>query len=327
MKLVTQAALLRLAMLLAVGILVLGAVGWYMTACPQSAGAVTAWSIQPERLRRHVSVLAGEIGERHVGLPQALHRAEQYIRSVWEAQGYTVNRLPYVVNGLEVANLEVARPGSREIVVVGAHYDTVPGSPGANDNASGVAALLELSSAWEAQPGDRTVRFVAFVNEEPPFFQTDQMGSRVYARACRQRGDRIYAMVSLETIAYYSGAAGSQQYPSPLFRLWYPSRGDFLGFVADFRSRTVMHQAAAAYRATGQRVECCATWSGIPGVSWSDHWSFWQEGYRAFMVTDTAPFRYPHYHAPTDTPDQIRYDVLAQVTAALGSALTALARP
>jgi len=237
-----------------------------------------------------------------------------------------VKRLPYLVQKIECHNLEVARTGKtkpNEIVIVGAHYDSVETSPGANDNGTGVAALLELSRHFTGAA--RTVRFVAFVNEEPPFFQTPEMGSRVYATACRQLGDNIRSMICLETIGYYSDAPGSQRYP-PLFKWFYPDRGNFIAFVSDFASRGVMHRAARAFRAyTNFPVECCATWSKVPGVDWSDHWSFWQEGYRAFMVTDTAPFRYEYYHTPEDTPDKVNYDSLARVTQGVSGAINALA--
>jgi Zn-dependent M28 family amino/carboxypeptidase len=232
------------------------------------------------------------------------------------------------VDAIDCLNLEVTRRGKAkpdEIILVGAHYDSVEGSSGANDNGSGVAALLELSRAFVALTPDRTVRFVAFVNEEPPYFQTEQMGSRVYAKAARQRGDDIRVMISLETMGYFSDQPGSQQYPS-FFRWFYPDRGNFIGFISNLGSRSVMRRAVAAFRAqTDFPVECCATFAKVPGVDWSDHGSFWHEGYRAFMVTDTAPYRYPHYHTEFDTPDKVDYESLAKVTAGLCGVVSALA--
>ena len=200
-----------------------------------------------------------------------------------------------------------------EIVVIGAHYDTVSGSPGANDNGSGVAALLALARRFAARPVARTLRFVAFVNEEQPYFQTYAMGSRVYARRCGQRREKVVAAVSLETIGYFSDAAGSQKYP-PLLSAVYPTTGNFIGFVSDLRSLPLVDRVTAAFRRRARfPSEKGAMPSALPGVGWSDHWSFWQEGYPAVMVTDTAPYRYPHYHLASDTPDKIDYDRLARV--------------
>jgi hypothetical protein len=168
---------------------------------------------------------------------------------------------------------------------------------------------------------------VAFVNEEPPFFPFGEMGSRVYARAARARGDDIRAMLSLETIGYYSDEPGSQRYP-PFFRWFYPDRGNFIGFVANFSSRALMRNAVAAFRAASDfPVEHVATFGWIPGVDWSDHRSFWQQDYPAIMVTDTALYRYPYYHSAQDTPDKVDYERLARVTEGLRAVVRALANP
>ena len=159
------------------------------------------------RLRGHVASLAEEIGERNVFNSEALRHAAAYIEAEWGALGYGVERLEYDVSGIPCANLVATREGStrrNEILLLGAHYDSVVGSPGANDNASGIAALLEISRMFQALQPALTVRFIAFVNEEPPFFRTDQQGSIVYAHAARRRGDDIRLMASLETIGCYS---------------------------------------------------------------------------------------------------------------------------
>jgi Peptidase family M28 len=281
------------------------------------------------RLQKHVEQLAGEIGERNVFCPTALQAAASYIEREWEQQGYAVRRLAYDVSGVRCLNLEIARCGSarrREILLIGAHYDTVTGCPGANDNASGVAALLELSRLFASIEPALTVRFVAFVNEEPPFFMTRQQGSMVYAEAARRRGDDIRLMASIETIGWYSSQPGSQRYP-PLFNLFYPDRADFIGFVSDFRSRTAMRRLAVAFRANSDfPLETAATFSFVPGVSWSDHRSFWHQGYRAIMITDTAFYRYRHYHQPSDTPDKLAYPELARATSGLFAAFSELGR-
>ena len=171
-----------------------------------------------------------------------------------------------------------------------------------------------------------SVQFVAFVNEEPPFFMTSQQGSMVYAQAARRRGEDIRLMASLETIGCYSDEPGSQIYP-PLFRLFYPDRGNFLGMISDFRSRAALRRLAAAFRAKSDfPLQTASTFRFIPGVSWSDHRSFWRQGYRAVMVTDTALYRYPHYHAASDTPDKLAYPQLTPVTLGLFAAFAKLAR-
>jgi hypothetical protein len=282
-------------------------------------------------LRAHVEKLAGEIGERNMFLPAALEAAAAYIRAEFTAMGYAVRAQEYTTQGKAVKNLEAELPAPQhspkrgEIVIFGAHYDSVAGAPGANDNASGVAALLALARRARAMQLARTVRFVAFVNEEPPFFTATGMGSRVYARACRERGDKIVAMLSLETLGYYTDAPSSQQYPFP-FGLLYPSTGNFVTFVGNFRSRDLLHRAMRAFREqTKFPSEGAAAPEAIPGIGWSDHWAFWKEGYPAIMVTDTALFRYPHYHTTHDTPDKLTYDRMARVTRGLLDVLTHLA--
>jgi hypothetical protein len=320
---------IRIAIGCAVLIVVGCAAGVYMCRCPgNAASTVKTTEISTELLKAHVQELAGQIGERNIFLDGTLDRAAGYIERVWKEQGYDVVRHSYRVENVDSANLEVTRRGTgrpAEIILVGAHYDSVIGSPGANDNATGVAALLEISRHFLTLETKRSVRFVAFVNEEPPLFETPQMGSRVYAKMARQRGDDIRAMISLETIGYYSDAPGSQHYP-PLFNFFYPDRGNFIAFVSNFRSRGLLHRAVAAFRAHSDfPVECVATFEAIPGVNWSDHASFWREGYRAIMVTDTAPYRYPHYHSETDTPDRVNYPALTRVAEGLAAVTAALA--
>ncbi|HEX5078343.1 MAG TPA: M28 family peptidase, partial [Geminicoccaceae bacterium] len=261
-----------------------------------------------ERLRGHVETLAGTIGERNVFRPEGLAAARAYIEATWRAQGYDVGAQEYEARGVRCANLEVSRTGAtrpHEILLLGAHYDSVRACPGANDNGSGVAALLEIARRFAALAPALTVRFVAFVNEEPPFFMTARQGSAVYAKAARGRGDDIRLMVSLETLGYYSDAPGSQRYP-PLFRFFYPDRGDFLGLVSDLRSRRVMLQVAKVFRERSDfPLQHTAALRWIPGIAWSDHLPFWRRGYRALMATDTAFYRYRYYHTAQDTPDKL----------------------
>ena len=281
-----------------------------------------------ENLVRHVQVLASEIGERNVFRRDGLRATERYITGVLEDDGYSVNEQTFPCDGQELRNLEAVILGAdddAETVVVGAHYDTVSGSPGANDNGSGVAALLELARLLRADTPRRAVRLVAFVNEEPPFFRTGMMGSLVYARRCRERRDRVSAMLSLETIGSYSDAPGSQSYP-PLLSFFYPAAGDFIAFVSNLRSRRLLRRVVRAFRSdTRFPSEGAALPSWVPGVGWSDQWSFWREGYPAVMVTDTAFHRYRHYHTPWDTADKLDYDRTARVVMGLAAVVRDLA--
>jgi len=205
-----------------------------------------------------------------------------------------------------------------EIVIIGGHYDTVSFSPGANDNGTGAAATLELARLFAGKKPTRTLRFVEFVNEEPPFFWTDNMGSLVYAKRCKQRSEKVVAMLSLETMGYYSDKIGSQQYPLPFLGSIYPLQGNFIGFIANAASGSLVKDVVASFRRHTQfPSEGAALPGDISGVGWSDQWSFWQQGYPALMVTDTAPFRYPYYHTSEGTPDKVDFDRLARVVAGL----------
>lgn len=279
-------------------------------------------------LRKHVVHIAEEIGERNIRRrPRELAMAADWIEAELAAMGYKVKRQEYDVSGVTCCNLEAEILGAKlpqEIVVIGAHYDSVPGTPGANDNGSGVAAMLSLARRFAQQKTDRTLRFVAFVNEEPPYFQTKDMGSWVYAKACRKRNEKVTAMLSLETIGYYDDREGSQKYP-PLFSLLYPSTGNFIGFVGNMASAELVGQVVATFREHEKfPSEAGAFPEAIPGVGFSDQWSFWQEGYPALMVTDTAMFRYPHYHEPEDTVDKIDFERTARVVRGLGSVVSGL---
>lgn len=281
-----------------------------------------------QRLWRHVWTLAGDIGERNLWRYEALDAAAKYVHDTLETFGYHVRVQTFEVHGKIAKNIAAELPGTtraEEIIVVGAHYDSVPGSPGANDNATGVAAVLELARLLAAHSLARTVRFVAFVNEEMPFYQTAGMGSWVYARQARARGEHIVAMWSLETIGYYSDQPGSQQYPVP-FGWFYPEVGNFVGFVGNLASRRLVHRSIAAFRQhTAFPSQGVAAPEWLTGIAWSDHWAFWQAGYEAIMITDTALFRYPFYHTPGDTPEKIDYDRMARVVLGLRRVVAVLA--
>jgi Zn-dependent M28 family amino/carboxypeptidase len=279
-----------------------------------------------DELRADVQKLAGEIGERNEFHYAELRAAADHIEHAFTTAGLSPHRNGYEMRGHNYDNIEVEIRGDQpQIVLIGAHYDSVFGAPGANDNGSGVAAVLALARRFAGKHLPQTLRFAAFVNEEPPYFQTPQMGSFVYAQACKARGDEISAMISLETIGYFSDAPHSQSYPLPGVNAFYPSIGNFIGFVGNVQSRALLRRVIALFRKHAKIPSEGAAFPAIvPGVSWSDQWSFWQHGYPGIMVTDTAPFRYPHYHAPTDTPDKLDYDRFALVVSGMEKVIAGL---
>jgi len=263
-----------------------------------------------DELRADVQKLAGEIGERNMWHYSQLNAAADFIEESFSRAGLHSRRDSYEVHGQACHNIEAEIPGARpEILLIGGHYDSVFGSPGANDNGTGVAATLALARRFANRNPKHTLRFVAFVNEEPPFFLSDEMGSFIYASRCKTRGDKIDAMISLETIGYFSDAPNSQTYPSPGLGMFYPKVGNFIGFVSNVQSRALLRRVIALFRQHAKiPSEGAALPSFIPGVSWSDQRSFWRHAYPGIMVTDTAPFRYPYYHSSSDTPDKLDYD-------------------
>jgi len=306
---------------------------WYMVRVP---GVSWSGALQPitaeekflaDNVRRHIAAVASR--EHNVFKPAELEVAAQYIENALAGLGYAVATQRFLSGPAEVRNIEVEVLGKgrrEEIIVVGAHYDSVSGATGANDNGSGVAAVIELARLFRGSRPARTLRFVTFVNEEPPFAHSDTMGSRQYARRAREHGENIVAMFSLETIGYYSDAPGSQRFPFPL-GFFYPSTGNFVAFVSNLSSRALLHETIVSFRRhAGIPSEGVAAPAFIPGVDWSDHWSFWQEGWPALMVTDTAPYRYPHYHTMQDTPDKVDYERLARVVTGLHGMLRDLAQ-
>ena len=317
---------------LAVG--VLAAMNWFVNMPGRSFRGArppldTADLDLQRRLRAHIQEIAGRIGGRSVYAYAELQAAADYIDRTLSENGYSVRRQAFTAMGREVHNLEVELSGTDrrdEIVVVGAHYDTAGTNPGANDNGSGTAAVLELARMFRQASCGRTVRFVLFVNEEPPFFQTSEMGSLVYARRCKERNEKVTAMLSLETIAYYSDEPRSQRYPVP-FHPGLPNTANFIGFVGNPDSAKLLRQVMRTFRRHATvPSEGAAAPGSIPGVGWSDHWSFWQAGYPAVMVTDTALYRYEHYHTQQDTPDKLDYDSMTRVVRGIEHVIRDLAQ-
>lgn len=280
-----------------------------------------------DELARDVGVLAGEIGERNTQHQGELVRAAEFIERSFTQAGLRAQRQTYQIGEEACENIETEILGTgSEVVVIGAHYDSVIGSPGANDNGSGVAALLALARRFAGKQGARTLRFVAFANEEYGRSQLEHMGSWVYSKRSRDRGEHVSAMISLETIGYASKLAGSQAYPLPGLGAIYPNTGNFIAFVGNVSSRLLVRRALGSFRRVATVPSEGAALPGyVAGIGWSDHWSFWEHGYPAIMITDTAPFRYSYYHAHTDTAEKLDYDFMSRVVSGIENVIADLA--
>jgi Zn-dependent M28 family amino/carboxypeptidase len=277
-----------------------------------------------DRLRAHVYYLAGEVGERNSLRYANLEQARRYLEQAFTQAEYEIRHDAYEVSGRTYRNVVAERKGTRQqVVVIGAHYDTAPGTPGADDNASGVAALLELARLLRRFVPAPAIRWIAFTLEEPPYFGTALMGSRIHARNCREHAERVAGMISLEMTGYYSDLPGSQSYPLPFLRRFFPVCGNFIALAGNFRSRRLVRKVARRMAATGRIPVERAALPFLPGAGLSDNWSFWEEGCPALMLTDTAFFRNPHYHLPSDLPETLDYARMAAAVQALESAIRA----
>ncbi|MCK5580894.1 MAG: M28 family peptidase [Candidatus Omnitrophica bacterium] len=277
-----------------------------------------------QELKEIVTVLAEEIGDRNYASYHALDQAAEYIIEKFQAIGYSVEVMRYRHEGREFKNISVEKIPegvSEEIVVVGAHYDTCF-NPGADDNASGVAGLLALARLFKERDVKRRIKFVAFVNEEPPFYKTAAMGSRVYTRRAKKNKEKIVAAVILECIGFFRESRNSQRYP-PLLGPFYPNKANFIAVAGNFSSRRLVKKVVGSFReASSFPVE----WLIAPrmiaaGIDFSDHWSFWEEGYPAVMVTDTAFYRNKNYHNQNDLPSTLDYDKMTRVVYGLQAAI------
>jgi hypothetical protein len=282
-------------------------------------------------IERHIATIAQR--EHNIAHYEELEKVARYIEATLSAHGHAVGRQEFLADGRLVRNIDVVIEPSAsirnpDVVVIGAHYDSAPGTPGANDNASGVGAVLELARLLRdlAGVGCKRIRLVLFVNEEPPYFKTEAMGSLRYARQLAERNERVVAMYSLETIGFYSSEPRSQHYPAP-FGLLFPDRGDFIAFVGLLGSRALLRQTIRSFRSHTPFPSIGGVAPGaIPGIAWSDHWAFAEQGFQAVMVTDTALFRYAHYHRPSDTPDRVDTEKLARVVKGIERVIRDLVR-
>ena len=277
-----------------------------------------------ERLKAHLHELTVVIGERSVRVPDNLAKTANYIQSFYEDIGLTVRTEPYDYQGLKVANV-VANISSNASPVkhylVGAHYDSVAGTVGADDNASAIAVQLEIARnvkiLFNQKEHDLAVRFVSFALEEPPAYGTRYMGSRVYAKKARQEQEKIDGMICLEMVGYTCHEPGCQTYLLPLRFMGFPKEGNFIGIVSNFKSGRFAEDLFRSFETNSElpTVKLRVPFNGwiIPSVRLSDHASFWDQGYRAVMVTDSAFLRNPHYHLPSDTMETLDYTFMAEL--------------
>lgn len=306
----------------------------YMTSMPGQSYQGAKPTLDQEGLtliantKAHIESLSRNPMGRNLAVIDGLTPAKEYIIQKFTEYGYTVSLQNYELEQKTFTNISAELSGQEkaaEIIVIGAHYDSVDGSPGANDNASGVAALLEIARLFKQQSVKRTIQFVAFANEESPFFQTTGMGSFVYATQLADQQEKVVAMLALETIGYYTETPNSQAYPAPL-HYFYPTTGNFIGFVGQWSARSLVKKVVGIFRQHATLPsEGAALPSFIPGVDFSDHWAFSQYRYPALMITDTAPFRYPFYHTAQDTPDKIDYEKMVRVILGLKAVIIELA--
>lgn len=338
-----RGACIALGGVLALALAAVALLVWRVSSMPGRSGSGAAPDARQRelaaRLESHVNALALGIGPRHRARAGSLAASADYIEAAWRAAGHEVRRVPYERRGEPGFNLELEllAPGAEgALVIAGAHYDTVLESPGADDNASGVAALLELARSLPArlarvEPAHasslprtrRGLRLVAFADEEGPY---ELMGSHFYAQQLVRSGQRVAAMLSIEMIGFYRDEPGSQSYPIAPLAWIYPERANFIAFVGNSRSRALVRECVRSFRgASALPSEGVAAPEALGDIRRSDHASFWTIGVPALMVTDTSNFRYAHYHQPSDLPEQLDFSRMAQVVDGLSAILSDLA--
>ncbi|MEO8435628.1 MAG: M28 family peptidase [Pyrinomonadaceae bacterium] len=285
-------------------------------------------SVDPAQLEAHVRMLAEQLSPRDEGHPENLESVASYLKQEFAAAKAVVSEQAFQVQGKTYRNV-IARfgPDTGERIIVGAHYDTAGPFPGADDNASGVAGLIELARLLGQVSPAVQVELVAFTLEEPPYFRTRQMGSAIHAASLMRRGVRVRAMLALEMIGCFSDAPGSQRLPASFLAAFYPSRGNFIGVVGTFGEGLLVRRVKAAMReASVLPVYSISAPGFIPGVDFSDHLNYQQAGYAAVMITDTAFYRNPNYHAASDRPETLDYQRMALVVEGVYAAVLDLTR-
>lgn len=285
-------------------------------------------SVDSARLETHVRILSEQLVPRDKDHPENLDRVADYVGREFEQAKGVVTEQSYQVGGKTYRNV-IAQfgPDTSERIVVGAHYDTAGPFPGADDNASGIAGLIELARLLGQAALPMRVELVAFSLEEPPYFRTQQMGSAVHATSLVKQGVRVRAMLSLEMLGYFNDAAGSQKFPASFLTAFYPSQGNFIAVVGTFSEGLLVRRVKVAMlEASPLPVFSIAAPRFVPGVDFSDHLNYLQAGYGALMITDTAFYRNPNYHAPSDRPETLDYKRMAMVISGVYFAILALAR-
>lgn len=280
-------------------------------------------------LKKHIFNLSNNIGERNIDKYENLKATVDYIENNLSLnKKYKIWKQEFKCYEKKFYNIEAEIKGIKypyKIIIIGSHYDTVKGSPGANDNASGISVMLELAKLLCNYELNYTIRFVAFTNEEPPFIRTKDKGSNYYAKNSKNKDDDIIGMISLETIGYYSDNEKSQKYTFILPESYYPSKGNFIALVGNLKSNTFLDNFKKKFNNFSSIT--VKEYSGpewLPGVNSSDHRSFWKYDYPAIMITDTAFLRYPYYHTENDTIDKINFDKLTSLTIALFETIKSL---
>jgi hypothetical protein len=322
------AVLLLLVVLVSVGLLV---AVWFAITQPlmfRGRASDKSLTVDAARLEAHVRGLSETHSPRDEGHPENLDRAAAYLRKEFEsAKAADVSEQPFQVRGRTYRNVIASfGPQTKELIVVGAHYDTAGPLPGADDNASGVAGLIELAHLLGRTPPAMRVELVAYTLEEPPYFRSPWMGSAVHASALKANGLTVRAMISLEMIGYFNDQPDSQHYPVSLLKAFYPTTGNFIAVVGKMdQGRTLRRVKSAMARASTLPVYSINAPRAIPGVDFSDHLNYWNEGYDALMITDTAFYRNPNYHTYADTPDTLDYKRMAMVVQGVYAAVAALA--
>jgi len=271
--------------------------------------------VDPARLEAHVKKLSVDFYPRSFDHAANLQRTASYIEEQFKEAGAQVSIQDVLVDKARYKNV-VARFGSEHgrLLVIGAHYDSHGGTPGADDNASGIAGLLELAHLLGRSAPARPVELVAYTLEEPPYFRSPHMGSVSHARTLKAAGRDVELMLSLEMIGYFSDSPGSQAYPMTAMKLAYPDRGNFIALVGQFGDFGLSRSVKAAMSgATDLPVYSLNAPALVQGVDFSDHRSYWAQGYPALMVTDTAFMRNRNYHRAGDTFDKLDYKRMAMV--------------
>src|SRR5215475_2475416 len=318
----------KLYVLAAAGLLIV-ALCLYVTQPLIGVANITApITVDPTKLETHVRTLSQSFIPRDESHPENLDRCAAYIRGEFDRANARVSEQPFTIDGKTYRNV-VAHfgPETKEMVVVGAHYDTAGPLPGADDNASGVAGLLELARLLGNRQLPMRVELVAYTLEEPPFFRSEQMGSAIHAKALKQEGAVVRVMFSLEMIGYFSDARNSQHFPSSAFSLFYPTEGNFISVVAELVNRIIVHRIKKAMTgATSLPVYSINPPRLIPGVDLSDHLSYWREGYPAVMITDTASYRNANYHTLDDTAERLDYRRMGQAVEGVYAAVIEMTR-